>query len=282
MKQYHAELLARPLAWNENSLKVLATWAESEILKPSGLTFNSYSTARAIFRNPKKKTIWIWKKPVLPGLYFGLEELPPDPDSLASVHGVALKKTEELKKNEVLSTLRSACDLIANISPALFLSLRYLLRSLHIIDHPGHGIDISFSLPDLPNSIFISIPDSGEKDAVPRLAEAIVHEVLHLQLTLVEKAYPIIRTDVETMYIYSPWRNELRPETGIVHALFVFRGLETLWSEIGLDHPVCFFRYADERVKNILDQISFLELQNFRTLTPFGYAIVAGLIDGKK
>jgi HEXXH motif-containing protein len=59
-----------------------------------------------------------------------------------------------------------------------------------------------------------------------RLAEALLHEAGHLQLSLVERFVPLV-TEGSTTF-YSPWRRKQRPLRGVLHGLYVF-GLIAEW-----------------------------------------------------
>ena len=158
-------------------------------------------------------------------------------------------------------------------------SIRYLLCSVHIISSPSSETDVSFSLPELPNTIFISLPKYDEENAVARLIESIVHEVLHLQLSLVESCCPIVRSEMATKYMYSPWRNSLRPEGGVVHGLFVFTNLEKLWLKAKSSRSERLSLFAEQRVDEIRKQICHLNSRDFQTLTHFGKRVISGLVD---
>ena len=246
-----AESLTTPLAWNEASLNMLAEWEEKEILKPAGLTFDTYGTARMLCRCPRMERVWVWPRTLMPELSFGLEMLPAKLEHIATENGAVLKNCDEVNEDEVGSVLRSACNLVAEAAPELFLSIRCFLRSLHVLDSPDKDFDVSFSLPHLPNSIFLSIPLPEERDAIARTAEAIVHEVLHLQLSLVERACPIVRVDAKPEYAYAPWRNEYRPLGGVIHGLYVFRGLEALWTRAVEIYRGDVYEFACGRVEGI-------------------------------
>ncbi len=97
---------------------------------------------------------------------FGVEELPYRFHHVVADHGVHIVRNSELDRDETRLLLRNACEVVANLAPVLLQSVRHLLRSLHVISSPNPETDVSFSLPDLPNTIFVSIPKSGEKDAV--------------------------------------------------------------------------------------------------------------------
>jgi hypothetical protein len=80
--------------------------------------------------------------------------------------------------------------------------------------------DISHTTPELPLSIFVSIPAANERHAVLRLAESLIHEAMHLQLTLIETSVPLVRSTSATAF--SPWKAEDRPVQGLMHGLYVF------------------------------------------------------------
>lgn len=109
---------------------------------------------------------------------------------------------------ETLSTVLGLAD-----------SVGCLARSIHVLRAPTDH-DVSHSTPALPFSIFVSIPEADEKDAPLRLAESLVHEAMHLQLTLIDQAEPlVIDSRPQT---YSPWKREFRPIEGVLQGLYVF------------------------------------------------------------
>jgi HEXXH motif-containing protein len=94
-----------------------------------------------------------------------------------------------------------------------------LVRTVYVL-HAPFGYDVSHSDPELPFSIFVSLPQPGESDVAPRLAEAILHEAMHLQLTMIDVQIPLIADNLESAY--SPWKHEIRAIGGLLHGLYVF------------------------------------------------------------
>jgi len=90
------------------------------------------------------------------------------------------------------------------------------------IESDGPDYDCSHSDPDLPFSIFFSIPNGTEGIPILRLCESMLHETMHLQLTLLEKEIPLISEVGELLKAPSPWRASHRPLRGIIHATYVF------------------------------------------------------------
>ena len=279
MNRQCADLLTTPFGWNEACLVTLVRWEEKEILEKAGLTLQSYGTVRVITDDAKARRVWALKPPLSEGTNFGVEDLPANLHYIATDQGTRLIDIANQEQAEVIALLHSTCKAIAEIAPALWQSIHYLLRSVHIISSPCSETDVSFSLPNLPNTIFISLPRFDDENTVARLIESIVHEVLHLQLSLVERCHPIIQGEMATEVMYSPWRNNLRPESGIVHGLFVFTNLEKLWSKVKSIRLEWLSPFAEQRVDEIRKQICVLNPRDFRTLTHFGEKVVSRLVD---
>ena len=90
---------------------------------------------------------------------------------------------------------------------------------MHVLQPPGAEIDVSYSDPDVPFSVFVSIPGPGRHTAL-RLAESLVHECMHLHLTLIEAVVPLVGDDCASTF--SPWLRRPRPLRGVLHGLYVF------------------------------------------------------------
>lgn len=104
--------------------------------------------------------------------------------------------------------------------PVVATAVSQLVRVIHLVKAPHPDYDISHSDPDLPFSIFISLPGGHQVEGTVRLAESILHEAMHLQLSLFEQHTPLIaRPEAQ---LYSPWKQTERPVQGILHGLYVF------------------------------------------------------------
>lgn len=99
-----------------------------------------------------------------------------------------------------------------------------LVRCLVPLATEGPDYDVSYSVPDIPFSVFIGIHDSAGPAARLRMAESLLHEAMHLQLTLIEAQVALVAGDDERML--SPWQHTERPVRGILHGLYVFRAIE--------------------------------------------------------
>jgi hypothetical protein len=119
---------------------------------------------------------------------------------------------------DVSERLQAAINRISGLD-RLAESLGCLVRSCHIIE-AERGYDVSHSTPALPFTIFVSVPRPDERDAELRLAESIIHEAMHLQLTFIESSLPLVRPTQATAF--SPWKRSNRPTRGVLHRLYVF------------------------------------------------------------
>ena len=122
----------------------------------------------------------------------------------------------------VVSAIRSAWSLV-EAAPGLRAAVAAYLRSVHVLQPPGAEIDVSYSDPDVPFSVFLSIPAPGPRAAL-RLAESLVHECMHLHLTLIEAVLPLVGD--ERASTFSPWMYRPRPLRGVLHGLYVFSAID--------------------------------------------------------
>lgn len=155
---------------------------------------------------------------------------------------------------ETIEKIDSAIDLI-RVSPTLLDVISTLVKSVHII-HADPGFDISFTDPELPFSIFISIATDNKHPKL-RLAESIIHEAMHLQLSIIEKEISLVHDDKSKFY--SPWKKMLRPTSGIMHALYVFTAIKQ-WLELIKNTPEG-YDYACYRLREIQEELALLNYE---------------------
>lgn len=148
----------------------------------------------------------------------------------------------------------SAATSLICLAPSLALTVSALVRSVHILKSDDPGIDISFSDPAIPFSIFLSV--SQGKDADLRIAEAIIHEAMHLQLSLVEQVVPLVSNN--TIARFSPWKQRLRPLSGLIHALYVVRVIDTWLEKISASNRIV--SGTSRRREQIAEEIAQLDL----------------------
>ena len=167
---------------------------------------------------------------------------------------------------------------LLNLVPTVWPTVCTLVRSLHIIDPGGDETDVSFSDPTVPFSIFVSVPGIWSEEAALRVAEAILHEAMHLHLTLVDRVVPLVLPQ-QLMY-YSPWRDEERDSEGMLQALYVFGVIRSYLMSIPVQRTKTVNDYVVDRIAQISRQME--QARDFRgsdELTPDGTALVARLLD---
>lgn len=122
-----------------------------------------------------------------------------------------------LRDSESDDALDRAQALIAEI-PSLERVVVGEVRALIRLIPPAVDIDLSHSEPAWPGLVLVSFPPASEVGDL-RLAESIIHEAMHLNLSGWEARIDLHhRGDL----IHSPWRDELRPASGVFHGLYVF------------------------------------------------------------
>lgn len=171
---------------------------------------------------------------VAPGL--SIELLSPTlADRWRSV-GLRFATRAEIEKSGLRRILTKSLDLI-RVVDSLQGTVSSLCFSLHPLLAPDTRVDVSYSDPDVPFSVFVSCPPDTEQNAAERLAESLVHEALHLQLSLVECAEPLITDASEGKLVFSPWVGEGRTVRGLLHAVYVFGNIRFFWEHVVSNVP---------------------------------------------
>jgi hypothetical protein len=148
-----------------------------------------------------------------------VEVLPPSVQRRYDTSGCRFWGVDELSQGAPLGLLSCALDEIA-VVPELAYTVGQLARRIHLLVPNDDAYDVNFSEPELPLSVFVSMPLRPREHLRWRVAEAIVHEVGHLQLSLVERIVPLIASPQAQHY--SPWRQAARSVSGVLHGLYVF------------------------------------------------------------
>ena len=173
--------------------------------------------------------------------------------------------------------LAGSLDLIRAVHPLLG-TVAGLCRSLHVLIASDIDCDSSYSDPSLPFSIFVSCPWSTELNRVERLAESIVHEALHLQLSLVETAEPLIIETPDDGDFFSPWKNERRTVHGLMHSVYVFGNLQCFWNRIAT-HLNEYSSFAETRIEEIESELAAVkDLVTNPALTTMGQRLATSLL----
>jgi len=169
-----------------------------------------------------------------------------------------------------LDCLKEAINILSQ-SNEIFKPIQILVKSLHILKATDDDTDISYSLPNIPFSIFVSVPAIRVNNDSMRVAEGILHEAMHLQLSLIEKITPLVIQD--SALFYSPWKGEHRNAQGIIHALYVFRAVQAFYKKQSKS-----MEFASNRIDQIDIEISSLyKLDISNSLTEKGNRLINAL-----
>lgn len=260
--------------WFPNLTPHLAETGWKLLKNELGLTPSNYGTAK-ILANKIDTSVSVFPFGETP---FSIELLPKDLTDKYSDSQIDFYNAEELTELPVLDCLAEAVELIKHV-PSLSESVFTLVKSIHLIKLDDDAFDVSFSEPHLPFSIFISVPKNRIKADSLRVAEAIVHEAMHLQLSLIEKVVPLISSNEQKFY--SPWKDEYRDSTGILHALYVFRVIESVYKQLKPNNEFSLFNldFIEKRQREILLQINQIkEFLTIPVLTKLGFRIAKRLL----
>lgn len=120
--------------------------------------------------------------------------------------------------------LDKALAWIATASPAI---ARLIASQIQILVplRQNATAQFSFTLSNLPGLLFV-----GGSDRLLPIVEAIVHETGHARLHHANEIHPLARGEQREEY-YSPWRNDPRPATGVLHGAYVFALVLAFWIE---------------------------------------------------
>ncbi|MGI8624794.1 MAG: cyclophane-forming radical SAM/SPASM peptide maturase YhhB [Solirubrobacteraceae bacterium] len=106
--------------------------------------------------------------------------------------------------------------------PALAAEMAWLSRDvLFIRDLTAHPDKVvSFSDDSAPGALYCSVRRSNGLISANDLADSLIHEHRHQKLYLLDRYVPLVLGD--RPLVSSPWREDPRPPSGLLHAVFVF------------------------------------------------------------
>ena len=254
--------------WLPELTELLVNSGWQALSREMGISPATYSTTRVIRRDPASPSAdMLVPIPIGGGNSSGvIEFLTDDVQAHFGSKDYRFPAAREVAASGLAEALPHALEIIALV-PSLYASSIQLIRCMHLLQSNTHDCDISFSDPELPFSIFVSVPDKDSANASLRLAEAIIHESMHLQLSLLEKITPIALSQAPTHY--SPWKRSNRNASGVLHALYVFTVIDAWLKRL----PSSADMYAKARRSEITEQIAEIEPFRRADLTDVGDAL---------
>lgn len=154
-------------------------------------------------------------------------------------------------------------DALLSKAPDLRRRINFCVKEVVILQAPGAEYDVSHSEPQWPNRIYISVPGQSLIQDL-RVAEAIVHEAMHLNLTLFERIADVFQAP--NKLLYSPWRDQDRPASGVLHGVYVFSCVELFFRTHVLPLEVLNTRldFLSERIAQIRQDISRVNIDSLK------------------
>ena len=222
--------------WTPSLAKLLAEHKQLGLLQQIGMAIGDYGTHRLLVGSSSSSRRVFASVPISPTENDGqskqvlsIEILPKDDREKYRKRGLTFFSEHELACSKVLECFRDAVEII-NLIPQLGETIGFLARICHMLKSDDDGSDISYSDPLVPFSIWVSVPRGRVANDSLRVSESILHESMHLQLTLIEGVLPLIHSREQTFF--SPWKKAWRPSLGILHSLYVFRAIDQFFERL--------------------------------------------------
>lgn len=182
---------------------------------------------------------------------------------------------------EVATAARPLVDealrILAAWRPALGREIEATSPAVQLIRDPTAHPDkiVSFSDEAVPGALFVSVRQGDGLIDAYDLADSLLHEHRHQKLYLFERRFP---TTLPGDLVVSPWREDLRPVSGLFHAIFVFVELRRFWEHVLASGPPRMFARARNQLadtdRNLAQAFATLEQCQ---LTGAGAALAAVL-----
>lgn len=193
-------------------------------------------------------------------------------------HPIVFIPADDERLDEHRRGLASALKVVHDYSPALRREISALCSDVQLIRdveaHPDKVV--SFSDDTVPGALYVGAPVEWTADAVHDVADSIIHEHRHQKLYLVGRRADLLVQDWPL--VPSPWREEPRPPSGVLHAVFVFLELRAFWRWTAQRGPASLRERAEADVQRIERQLSEgIHVLNTCRLTPAGEALVSHL-----
>jgi len=252
-------------------------WAS---FKEYGIWAENYTTARGLFWDktlPASDMNLIWANSPISGIQ--VEQPQEILYKFYEDTGLEPIGSDILDINSVTDKLRDGLGML-NLVPGMLNCLGQLVKTIQVLKQDDPEIDTSHSDPQIPFSIFVSVCEDNSPISNLRVAESILHEAMHLKLTLIEKHVDLVVPETQETF-YSPWRDEQRPVRGVLHGLFVFSAIKQFYSLVKYqfvteNELAKFIAFRNKEI--VLEIQSLLDFHNSKGLTSVGKLFVRKLI----
>ena len=173
-----------------------------------------------------------------------------------------------------------ALEVVRAWRPALYGEMIRICRAVQFVRDPSAHPEkiVSFSDNSVPGCLYVSVMQGERVIDAFDLADSLIHEHRHQKLYLLERRFPMTEPGE---LVVSPWREDLRPASGLLHAVFVFVELRRFWEHVRDDGPE---RLRQRALNQLADTernlIEAYETLRSCPLTPAGRAL-ADLLEGE-
>lgn len=264
----------------ENDLTAQLVKAEWERLNKQDIKNSDYSTARGFFNDI---TISASHKTQVYGINSSdsiFIELP-QPELLGDFYndtGLELLSKSEIDAVSGIEKIKAALQVL-DMVPGVMDCISQVVKCICLLKQDDPDYDTSHSDPNIPFSIFVSVCEDTSALSNIRVAESILHEAMHLKLTMIEHHVDLVVPGTKELY-YSPWRDELRPVRGVLHGLLVFKAVQDCYL---LLQYVSIFTHLINYLNDRKDDLTkdFKSLNDFFSvsgLTPMGAILTKNLL----
>lgn len=124
-----------------------------------------------------------------------------------------------------------ALEIVRAWRPALYGEMSRICRAVQFVRDPSAHPEkiVSFSDNSVPGALYVSVMQGERVIDAYDLADSLIHEHRHQKLYLLERRFPMTEPGE---LVVSPWREDLRPASGLLHAVFVFVELRRFWEYV--------------------------------------------------
>lgn len=172
-----------------------------------------------------------------------------------------------------LADIGSAASLLAAAAPTLAREIRGMVQVVVPLQKINADYDyaVSFTLSDWPGTVFLT------HEEPLRLGELLAHEAGHVKLYQVMLIDPLIDGHDPPRF-HSPWREDLRPLSGILHGTYTYLRVAHYYSALRMHTPTRSNAF-NKRLAEILSQMgaACAILTDQTCYTDLGAAFVAAL-----
>ena len=157
----------------------------------------------------------------------------------------------------------AAAEGLIDQEPSASAAIRAVVAEIFLLS-AREEYDVSHSEPRWPGWIFISAPRAAGLVSALRLAENVVHEAMHLQLTELETRIPLVADTASKLH--SPWKQEPRPLQGILHGLYVCACISAFFrSHLGAGSmPQEGADHVRRRINSIAEEVAVVPMHPLR------------------